>query len=90
MPYSSAMAFCGVVCANVRMRSASSKVMRPRRWAKWGGAGCLAKEPQDDLQTYTVAEFIALSLNKYRRKAGIERESAVLTRIDIGELVTEA
>lgn len=53
-------------------------------------AGCLAKEPQDDLQTYTVAEFIALSYNKYGRKAGIERESAVLTRITIGELVTEA
>lgn len=49
-------------------------------------AACLAKEPQDDIQAYTVAEFVALSINKYGRKAGAEREPGGLTRIRIGEL----
>jgi hypothetical protein len=53
-------------------------------------AACLAKEPQDDLQTYTVAEFIALAYNKYGRKAGTEPNDGGLARIDIGELVARA
>lgn len=52
-------------------------------------AACLEKEPRDDTETYTVAEFIALSMNKYGRKAGTEVEDGNLTRIDIGELVAK-
>jgi hypothetical protein len=51
-------------------------------------ASCLAKL-KADCERYTVAEFIALSFNKYGRKAGTERESDDLTRIDIGELVAK-